>query len=46
MKQFLFAVLKFFWNIFKHILLLPFYCSLPDKYNGTTYDDWLDDNKL
>ena len=32
---------KFLWNILKHVLLLPFYCSLPDKYSGVTYEEWL-----
>lgn len=26
----------------KDIILLPLYCSLPDKYNGTKYDEWPD----
>ena len=40
----LWIIIKFIWNIVKHIFLLPFYCSLPDKYNGLTYNDWLDGN--
>ena len=34
-------VLKFIWNLVNHILLLPLYCSMPDKYNGVTYSEWL-----
>ena len=39
-------IFKFIWKIIKHIFLLPFYCSMPDKYNGVDYDEWLDKNKL
>ena len=39
-------VVKFIWNIFKHVLLLPFYCAMPDKYGGVGYDEWLDKNDL
>ena len=39
MKKNLKIIFKFLWNILKHILLLPTYCSLPDKYNGTTYGE-------
>ena len=38
--------LKFFWNIVKHVFLLPYYCSMPDKYDGKSYVDWLKENKL
>ena len=44
MKKFLLFVLK----ILKHLLLLPFYCMMPDKYNGVDYEEWsgerLDEN--
>lgn len=46
MKKLIITVFKLMWNIFKHVLLLPMYCSMPDKYSGTTYDDWLNKNKL
>ena len=39
-------ILKFIWNILKHIFLLPFYSSMPDKYSGIDYDKWLDKNNL
>jgi len=29
----------------KHILLLPLYCSMPDKYSGVSYSEWLGENK-
>jgi len=40
--------IKFLWKIIKLILLLPLYCSMPDKYRGVTYDEWLkkDDNAI
>ena len=41
MKNFLLKVLKLLWNILKHIFLLPLYCSMPDKYSGITYTEWL-----
>lgn len=41
MKRFL----KILWNILKHIFLLPLYCSMPDKYNGTMYNEWLEKEK-
>ena len=34
-------ILIFIWKIFKHVFLLPLYCSLPDKYNGITYNELL-----
>ena len=37
-------IIKFIWNIAKHVFLLPFYCSLPDKYSGVTYTEWLNNN--
>ena len=37
-------ILKWLWKILKHILLLPQYCSMPDKYNGVTYNEWLGEN--
>ena len=37
--------LLFIWNILKHIILLPFYCSLPNKYSGISYEEWLGDKK-
>ena len=46
MKTFLTKILKFIWEIVKHIFLFPLYCSLPNKYNGTMYDEWLDENKV
>ena len=46
MKNFVITILKFIWKILRHIFLLPMYCSFPDKYNGVTYDEWLDKNKL
>ena len=46
MKKFIITILKFIWNILKHILFLPMYSSFPDKYNGIDYDEWLDKNKL
>ena len=33
---------KFLLNILKHVLLLPLYCSMPDKYSGTMYNEWLE----
>ena len=48
MKKFLhylWIVIKFVLNILKHVLLLPFYCSMPDKYSGVTYNEWLDKDK-
>ena len=48
MKNFLniiWKIIKFIWNIIKHIFLLPLYCSMPDKYNGVTYSEWLNGNK-
>ena len=41
----LWKIVKFLWNVLKHIILLPLYCSMPDKYNGVMYDEWLDENK-
>ena len=41
----LLSVLKFLWNIIKHMFLLSFYCSMPDKYSGVTYDEWLNDKE-
>ena len=38
-------VLLFSWNILKHIILFPLYCSLPDKYNGVSYEEWLGEKK-
>ena len=38
-------VLLFLWNILKHVILLPFYCSLPHKYNGVSYEEWLGEKK-
>ena len=38
------VIIKFIWNIVKHVFLLPLYCSLPDKYGGITYTEWLNDN--
>ena len=38
-------VLKFIWNIVKHVFLLPMYCSMPDKYSGKTYSEWLNNDK-
>mgnify|MGYP007101838095 CR=1 FL=1 len=46
MNHLLIKILKFIWEILKHILLLPMYCYLPDKYSGTTYDEWLNKNNL
>lgn len=46
MKKFLIKTIKFIWNIIKHVFLLPLYCSFPDKYNGTMYDEWLKKNNL
>ena len=46
MKKFLIKTTKIIWNVLKHILLLPMYCSMSDKYSGTTYDEWLKNNKL
>ena len=37
MKKFLLFIL----NILKHIFLFTFYCSLPNKYSGETYEEWL-----
>lgn len=37
MKNFLLFIL----NIIKHIILLPLYCSMPDKYSGVSYNEWL-----
>ena len=34
-------VLNFIWNILKHVILFPLYCSMPDKYSGVTYEEWL-----
>lgn len=34
-------VLKFTCSIVKHIILFPIYCSMPDKYDGITYEEWL-----
>ena len=34
----------FILNILKHIILLPLYCSMPDKYSGVTYEEWLNGN--
>ncbi len=33
--------LKTILSIMKHIILFPLYCSMPDKYSGVTYDEWL-----
>ena len=41
----LWIVVKFIFNIVKHVILLPLYCSMSDKYNGTTYEEWLDGKK-
>ena len=38
-------VIKFILNIVKHVFLLPFYCSMPDKYSGKSYDEWLKEDK-
>ena len=38
-------IFKFLFNILKHIFLLPFYCSFPDKYSGITYNEWLNKDK-
>jgi len=38
-------ILKFILNILKHVILFPLYCSLPDKYSGVTYEEWLNDDK-
>lgn len=45
MTKFIICILKFLWNILKHVFLLPFYCSMPDKYSGVTYDEWLKNEK-
>lgn len=36
-------VLKFIWNIVKHILLFYLYSTSIEKYN-ITYDEWLKGN--
>ena len=38
-------VLLFMWNILKQVILFPFYCSLPDKYSGVSYEEWLGEKK-
>jgi len=43
-KNIIKKILKLIWNIAKHFFLLPMYCSLPDKYNGTTYEEWIQKN--
>ena len=37
--------LLFLWNMLKHIILFPLYCSFPDKYSGVSYEEWLGENK-
>ena len=46
MKKNFIKIIKFIWKIVKHIFLLPLYCSLPNKYDGTMYDEWIDENKV
>lgn len=42
----LWKIVKFLLNIVKHIFLFTMYCSMPDKYSGVTYSEWLqEDNK-
>ena len=38
-------ILKIILNFLKKLLLLPFYCMLPNKYNGETYEEWLGDKE-
>ena len=45
MKKLLIKILKFILNIIKHIFMLPLYCSMPHKYSGTTYEEWLEKDK-
>ena len=42
--MFLKKIINFILNMFKHIFLLFLYCSMPDKYSGITYNEWLNDN--
>lgn len=43
MKKVGLKIIKFIFNIIKYIFLFSLYCSMPDKYNGTSYEDWLRD---
>lgn len=36
-------IIKFLWRILRHVILFPMYCSMPDKYSGVTYQDWLNE---
>lgn len=38
-------VLLFLLNILKHIILFPLYCSMPNKYSGESYEEWLGEKK-
>lgn len=33
---------KWLWHVIKWLLLMPIYCSMPDKYNGVMPDEWID----
>ena len=41
MKKFLLSL----WKIVRHVFLFPMYCSMPDKYSGVTYKEWLGEDK-
>lgn len=35
-------VIKFILKIIKHIFMFSLYCSLPHKYDGISYEEWLE----
>ena len=45
-KKFLKILLKIIKAIFKFVFLFPIYCSMPDKYDGITFEEWLKKQNL
>ena len=40
-KKVIKVLFKIISTIFKYVIMFPIYCSMPDKYSGKTFDEWL-----